>query len=85
MLGTLTVSFTVAEYQPPVEEQQTAQPNSGATGAPTITGTAQVGETLTVDTAGIVDADGLDTATFSYQWRADGVAISRTPPAPATP
>ena len=56
-----------------MEEQQTAQPNSGATGA--LTGTAQVGETLTADTSGIVDADGLDTATFSYQWRADDVAI----------
>ena len=32
----------------PVEEQQNPEPeNSPATGAPTITGTAQVGETLT--------------------------------------
>ena len=29
--------------------------NSPATGAPTITGTAQVGETLTADTSGIAD------------------------------
>ena len=76
VLGTLTVSFTVVEYQPPVEEQQTAQANNDATGAPTINGTVQVRETLTVDTAGIVDADGLDTATFSYQWRADDMAIA---------
>ena len=45
-----------------------ARPSSPATGAPTISGTAQVGETLTADTSGIADADGLTGATFSYQW-----------------
>ena len=50
-----------------------AAPNNSATGAPTITGTAQVGETLTADTSGIADADGLTNFTFSYQWvRNDG-------------
>ena len=44
------------------------RPNSPATGAPTIGGTAQVGQTLTVETSGIADADGLTGATFSYQW-----------------
>ena len=48
-----------------------ARPNNPATGAPTITGTAQVDETLTVDTSGISDGDGLDDATISYQWLAD--------------
>ena len=33
-------------------------PNTAATGAPTITGTAQVGETLTASTTGIADATG---------------------------
>ena len=48
-------------------------PNSPATGAPTISGTAQVGETLTADTSGISDADGLTNVSFSYQWiRSDG-------------
>ena len=50
--------------------------NSPATGAPTITGTAQVGETLTVDTSGIADTDGLDNVTFSYQWPADDADIA---------
>ena len=50
--------------------------NTPATGAPTISGKAQVGETLTADTSGISDADGLDNATFSYQWAADGADIS---------
>ena len=45
--------------------------NTPATGAPSITGTAQVGETLTVDTTGIADADGLNNAAFTYQWLAD--------------
>ena len=50
--------------------------NTPATGAPTITGTAQVGETLTSDTSGISDDDGLVNATFSYQWLADDADIS---------
>ncbi len=47
------------------------QPDSPATGLPTISGTAQVGETLTADTDGIADADGLTTSTYSYQWIAN--------------
>ena len=47
--------------------------NSTATGTPSISGTAQVGETLTADTTGIADADGLSGATFIYRWiRNDG-------------
>ena len=42
--------------------------NTPATGAPTIAGTAQVGETLTAQTSGIVDADGLNSPNFAYQW-----------------
>ena len=53
-----------------------ARPNSPVTGAPTITGTAQLGETLTADTSGIADADGLDNATFAYQWIADDSAVA---------
>ena len=49
--------------------------NSPATGVPTISGTVQVGQTLTADTSGIADADGLSNAVFSYQWIAnDGSA-----------
>ena len=47
------------------------EPNSPATGAPAISGTAQVGETLTEDITGIADEDGQDNATFSYQWVAN--------------
>ena len=55
--------------------QQASPENTPATGAPTISGTAQVGETLTANTSGIADANGLDDATFSYQWLADDTAI----------
>ena len=40
--------------------------NKPATGLPTITGMAHVGATLTADTSGIKDEDGL--GTFTYQW-----------------
>ena len=47
--------------------------NTAATGAPAITGTAQVGQTLTAVTTGITDADGLTSPTYTYQWiRVDG-------------
>ena len=42
--------------------------NQMASGAPTISGTVQVGEILTADTSGISDIDGLDNVTYSYQW-----------------
>ena len=46
-------------------------PNQAATGAPVITGTAQVGETLTADASNIGDPDGIANPTFSYQWIAN--------------
>ena len=52
-----------------------AKANIPATGQPAISGTAQVGGTLTADTSGIADDDGLDKTSFSYQWQADGADI----------
>ena len=49
--------------------------NNPATGAPTISGTAQVGQTLTASTSGISDTDGLDNVSYSYQWLADDTEI----------
>ena len=50
-----------------------AESNTAPTGAPTISGTPQVGETLTADTSAINDEDGLDDVSYSYQWiRSDG-------------
>ena len=49
---------------------KTATPNTGATGRPTISGTPQVDQTLTLDTSEIADADGLThvSYTYLYQW-----------------
>ena len=69
----------LGEASEPVEIR-TAEPTPGenrpATGAPTIGGTSQVGQTLTADTSGIADGDGLDNAAFAYQWLADDVDIA---------
>ena len=64
---TLTSAATVAVA---------AIPNSAATGAPTISGTAQVGQALTASTSGISDSNGLANATFTYQWLADDTDIT---------
>ena len=77
----VTVSFTDdrghgEELSSAATDAVEAKPNTPATGAPTITGTAQVGETMTADTSGISDDDGLSNAVFSYQWQADGADIS---------
>ena len=62
-----------------------ARPNSPPTGAPTISGTAQSGETLTADVSGVADADGLTNVSFSYQWiRNDGNSDSDIPDATDT-
>ena len=77
---TVTVSFTDAEgHQESRTSEPTgaveAAPNTSATGQPTISGTIQVGETLTADVTGIADEDGLDNVVFSYQWMADDTNI----------
>ena len=51
-------------------------PNSPATGAPTVSGTPQVDQTLTASTSNIADADGLSNVSYGYQWLAAGTAIS---------
>ena len=66
------LTFTV----PGPSTEQPTQENSDATGAPTVSGTARVGEMLTAGASGISDSDGLTGATFTYQWLADDAAIS---------
>ena len=66
---TLTSEATVAV---------TPAPNRDATGAPTISGTPQVNQTLTADTSAISDADGLNNVSYNYQWLADGSDINGT-------
>ena len=64
-----------AEEQEDSSGDDPATENTTATGAPTITGTARVGQTLTADTSGIADEDGLTTVSYSYQWMADDANI----------
>ena len=45
--------------------------NTAPTGLPAISGTAEVGGTLTADSGGIADADGLANATYAWQWVAN--------------
>ena len=76
----VTVSLTDAEGNPETltsdpTGEVTAKPNTQATGQPTISGTVQVGETLTADVTGIADEDGLTNTVFSYQWMADDANI----------
>ena len=51
-----------------------ANVNDAPTGAVTIDGTASQGQTLTANTSGVGDLDGL--GTFSYQWERDDTNIS---------
>ena len=65
-----------------VVDEPTVEPTPNATGAPVITGTTQVGKTLTAAKGSIADTDGLTRAdasatgyTYSYQWmRVDGTS-----------
>ena len=86
----VTVSFTddagnEEELTSAATASVAAKPNTPATGVPTISGTARVGETLTADTSGIADEDGLDSVTFAYQWQADGADISGATDSTYTP
>ena len=69
---TLTLQARPAAYALGTDDAATAavedDDDSPATGSVAVTGTATEGETLTADTSGITDADGLDNAAYVYQW-----------------
>ena len=74
----VSVSFTDDDgYTETVTSKASAmvvvQPNVAPTGLPTITGTAEEGETLNADTSDIADDNGLTNVAFGHQWvrRAD--------------
>ena len=79
-VGTVSVKVTASDgtggsVSDEFDIMVSAASNTPATGAPTITGTAQVGQTLTAVTTGIMDADGLTSVSYTYQWiRVDGGA-----------
>ena len=76
---TLTSAATeaVAAAAPP--------PNTPATGAPTISGAAQVGETLTATSSGIADADGMDRRNLQLPVGGRRTPRSAGQPLPPTP
>ena len=61
-------------YMMPAAAQQ-ALSNTPAEGAPRIDGTPEAGQTLSADTTGITDADGLNDVVIHHQWLADEAAI----------
>ena len=65
--GNAVVGFTGEA----VTNDTPAAGNTAPTGLPEISGTAEVGEVLTVSVAGIADADDIDAETFAYQWLAN--------------
>ena len=66
----VTITFTddLSNPEGPLSSALTDAVNTPATGAPTITGAARVNNVLTASTSDVSDADGTDTATFTYQW-----------------
>ena len=65
---TIPAPPSTSESRQEGETDEAETENTAVTGQPTITGTAALGETLTADTSGIADANGMDNASFSYQW-----------------
>ena len=65
--GALVYAKEPGSAGPGVTRSTVAQ-NTPATGAPSASGTPQVGQVLTADTSGIADADGLTNASYGYQW-----------------
>ena len=66
--GNDAATFTTGMNGVPAVTNNSIVTNTPATGAPTITGTAQVGQTLTAGTTAIMDADGLTSVSYTYQW-----------------
>ncbi len=79
--GDATFTFSVSDgtdfSATPATATVTVTPvNDEPSGLPTISGTPRVGETLTANTGGISDIDGLTNTTFTYQWLEGGGTIS---------
>ena len=71
----LTNDSTMTIPGPSSSGQQVVE-NTPAEGEPRIDGIPDVGQTLSVDTTGIEDVDGLEEVVFRYQWLADDADIA---------
>ena len=67
-LGPQSDTVSVRTQPAPPEPVEPVADMATAAGAPTISGTPMVGQTLTADPSGITDADGLTTPGWTYQW-----------------
>ena len=67
-LGPQSDTVSVTTQPAPPEPVEPVADMATAAGAPTISGTPMVGQTLTADPSGITDADGLTTPGWTYQW-----------------
>ena len=65
-----------ASAQVTIADNDQTTDNHPATGAPSVLGSAYVGQILTASTWGIADADGLSKVTWQYQWLRGSNAIS---------
>ena len=80
-LGYASFTFRVSDG---TDESASAYPmtvnvtavNDPATGKPEISGTPQVGQPLTADVSGIMDADGLTNVSYTYQWYGETQGLS---------
>ncbi len=70
-----TITVRIDTTLPSTETEEPTS-NTPAAGLPTTSGTPQVDQTLTADTSGISDAEGLTNVSYQYQWLAGGADIS---------
>ena len=66
--GNDVATFTTGKDGVPAVTNNSTVTNIRPTGRPTISGTPQVGQTLTADTTAIMDGDGLTGVSYAYQW-----------------
>ena len=77
IFGIALVVLFLFLWQGPFSALHEASAQSNVTGMPTVTGdVVEVGKTLGIDLDTFTDPDGYDAATLTYQWHADGVAIT---------
>ena len=69
-----TFEFTVSGSG--TSNQQSRQKTRRPPALPPSNGTARVGDTLTANTTGIADSDGVVNVSFTYQWLADSTEIN---------
>ena len=68
VLGPDGALYIATSNRPGTDRILRVSANRAATGAPVISGTVEVGESLTAVVSGIADPDGLDDDAFRFQW-----------------